>query len=130
MAKKKASKKKKKTPEEVYAAHVKNMETQVKIITDAATELNEFRHAQGYKFDGNRITEVMSSIESLTDLRSDVDDAIGAILKEMQFEIVNQQRQQTATLKKAGLIPRRKRAKKKPSSDPAPAGEAADNSSE
>lgn len=127
MAKKKAAKKKKKSPEEIYSAHVKSMETQVKIITDAATALNEFRHAQGYKFDGNRITEVMGSIETLTDLRGDVDDAIGAILKEMQFEIVNQQRQQTATLKKAGLIPRRKRAKKKSSNDAAPAGEAAEN---
>ena len=105
------AKKKKKTSVEMHAEHVSQMETHVKVITDAASTINEYRHSAGYEFDGNRINEVMQSIGQLTDLRADIDAAIEGVLQEMKVEILQLTRQQTATLKRAGIIKKRKRAK-------------------
>lgn len=105
------AKKQKKTSEEIQSEHVSRMESHVKVITETASKLNSYRHVAGYKYDGNRINDVMQSIDELGDMRRAVDVAIEGIHKEMTVEILQLTRQQTATLKKAGIIKKRKRAK-------------------
>ena len=105
------AKKQKKTSEEIQSEHVSRMESHVKVITETASKLNSYRHVAGYKYDGNRINDVMQSIDELGDMRRAVDVAIEGIHKEMTGEILQLTRQQTATLKNAGIIKKRKRAK-------------------